>query len=245
MNENIKLEIVFLYHDLMNIYGDRGNILTLAQRARWRGIEVKVTNLSVGDAIDPDRYDFYFFGGGQDKEQYTVADDLKGPKGRSLRAAVEGGAVFLGVCGGYQLMGHYYRPDNGPELQGISLLDAHTVAGSKRLIGNVIVQTEFGTLVAFENHSGKTYLGPAARPLGRSEVGFGNNAEDGQEGAIQGNVFGCYLHGSLLPKNPHFTDHLLRLALHRRYGKVDLSPLDDTIELAAHQAAIQRARDTR
>ncbi len=241
----MKLEICFLYNDLLNIYGDRGNIITLTQRSRWREIEVNVTNISVGNRIDPSKYDLYFFGGGQDKEQYAVADDLKGEKSAALRQAVEQGAVFLSVCGGYQLLGHYYRPDDGPELTGVGLLDAHTVAGSKRLIGNVIVQTEWGTLVAFENHSGKTYLGSQARPLGKSEVGYGNNAEDGFEGAVQGNVFGCYLHGSLLPKNPTFTDHLLKLALQRRYGPVELSPLDDSLEWAAHNAAIQRARDTR
>lgn len=241
----MKLEIAFLYHDLMNIYGDRGNIITMSQRAKWRGIDVNVTNLSVGDTIDPDKYDFYFFGGGQDKEQYSVADDLKGRNGQSLKEAANNGAVFLTVCGGYQLMGHYYKPDDGPELRGISVLDAYTVAGKKRCIGNVVVKTEYGTLVAFENHSGKTYLGSGARPLGKSEVGYGNNAEDGNEGAIQNNVYGCYLHGSLLPKNPHFADHLLKLSLQRRYGQVDLAPLDDTVEMAAHRAAIQRARDTR
>ncbi len=241
----MKLEIAFLYHDLMNIYGDRGNIITMSQRASWRGIEVNVTNLSVGDPVDPAKYDFYFFGGGQDKEQYAVADDLKGQKGQSLKEAAENGAVFLTVCGGYQLMGHYYRPDDGPELRGIGVLDAYTVAGKKRCIGNVIVKTEFGTLVAFENHSGKTYLGSGARPLGRNEVGFGNNAEDGNEGAIQHNVYGCYLHGSVLPKNPHFADHLLKQSLQRRYGSVDLAPLDDTVEMAAHRTALQRARDTR
>ena len=241
----MKLEIVFLYNDLMNIYGDRGNIITLSRRSQWRGIDVNVTNLSVGDPVDPDRYDLYFFGGGQDKEQYAVADDLKGEKGQALRQAADNGAVFLSVCGGYQMLGHYYRPDNGPDLPGIGIIDVHTIAGHKRLIGNVIVETEFGNLVAFENHSGKTYLGSGARPLGKSIVGNGNNAEDGYEGAIQNNVFGCYLHGSLLPKNPHFTDHLIKLALQRRYGSVELAPLDDTVEWAAHNAALQRARDTR
>lgn len=241
----MKLEIAFLYHDLMNIYGDRGNIITMSQRCKWRGIEANVTNISVGDKVDPDKYDFYFFGGGQDKEQYNVADDLQGEKGNALREAAANGAVFLSVCGGYQLLGHYYRPDNGPDLPGIGILDVHTIAGSKRCIGNVVVQTEFGTLVAFENHSGKTYLGPKARPLGKSEVGYGNNAEDGYEGAIQGNIFGCYLHGSLLPKNPHFTDHLLKLALERRYGKVELESLDDSVEMAAHRTAVERAYATR
>lgn len=241
----MKLEIAFLYHDLMNIYGDRGNIITLSQRCKWRGIEANVTNLSVGDKVDPTKYDIYFFGGGQDKEQYTVAYDLQGEKGKLLKEAADSGAVFLSVCGGYQLLGHYYRPDNGTELPGISAIDAYTVAGNKRFIGNVVVQTDFGKLVAFENHSGKTYLGAGAKPLGKSEVGYGNNGEDGYEGAIQNNVFGCYLHGSLLPKNPHFADHLLKLALERRYGKIELSPLDNSVEMAAHQAATQRAHATR
>lgn len=231
----MKLEIVFLYHDLMNIYGDRGNIITLQQRCKWRGIEANVHNLTVGDKIDPDRYDFYFFGGGQDKEQYLVADDLTGEKGQCLREAAKGGAVFLTVCGGYQMLGHYYRPDKGPDLPGLGILDVHTVAGSKRCIGNVIVQTEFGSLVAFENHSGKTYLGSGLQPLGRVLRGAGNNGEDGFEGVAAGNVFGTYLHGSLLPKNPHFADLLLSRALRRR-GISSLEPLDDAVEMAAHRS---------
>jgi CobQ-like glutamine amidotransferase family enzyme len=242
----MKLEIVFLYSDLMNIYGDRGNIITLTQRCRWRGIEANVTSLTVGDKVDPDKYDLYFFGGGQDREQYTVSDDLKGEKGKLLKQAGDEGAVFLGVCGGYQMLGHYYRPFEGPDLPGIGALDVYSVAGHDRYIGNVIIETEFGTLVAFENHSGKTYLGPKARPLGKSLIGGGNNGEDGMEGAIQNNMFGCYLHGSLLPKNPHFADHLIKLALQRRYGSsVELEPLDNTLEEIAHQSAMQRAKATR
>lgn len=241
----MKLEIVFLYSDLMNIYGDRGNIITLKRRCEWRGIEANVTSLTVGDKVDPDKYDLYFFGGGQDREQYTVADDLKGEKGQLLKQAVKNGAVFLGVCGGYQMLGHYYRPFEGPDLPGIGVLDVHTVAGHDRYIGNVIVETEFGSLVAFENHSGKTYLGSQARPLGKSIVGGGNNGEDGYEGAIQGKIFGCYLHGSLLPKNPHFTDHLIELALERRYGPTKLSLLDDSVELTANRSAMQRAHATK
>jgi hypothetical protein len=240
-----KLEIAFLYHDLMNIYGDRGNIITLVQRCKWRGIEVKVTTLSIGNEIDPAKYDLYFFGGGQDKEQYAVADDLQGKTGQALHQAVNNGAVILSVCGGYQLLGHYYQPDNADKLPGIGIIDAYTVAGSKRFIGNVVIDTEWGTLVAFENHSGLTYLGEKARPLGKTIVGYGNNGKDGYEGAIQGKVYGCYLHGSLLPKNPRFADHLISQALERRYGKVELATLDDTLELAAHNSAIQRAKDTR
>ena len=240
----MKLEIAWLYSDLMNIYGDRGNIITLTQRCKWRGIEANVTELSVGDPIDPARYDFYFFGGGQDKEQETVAADLEGSKGAALREAVGGGAVVLTVCGGYQLVGHYYRPFDGPELPGVGILDVTSEAGNNRSIGNVIVETEFGELVAFENHSGKTILGSQARPLGRSIVGYGNDGTSGYEGAIQGNVYGCYLHGSLLPKNPHFADKLIVDALHRNYGPQELSPLDDSQEWAAHHAAAQRARET-
>lgn len=180
----MKLEIAWLYSDLMNIYGDRGNIITLTQRCKWRGIEANVTELSVGDPIDPARYDFYFFGGGQDKEQETVAADLEGSKGAALREAVGGGAVVLTVCGGYQLVGHYYRPFDGPELPGVGILDVTSEAGNNRSIGNVIVETEFGELVAFENHSGKTILGSQVRPLGRSIVGYGNDGTSGYEGAI-------------------------------------------------------------
>lgn len=241
----MKLEIAWLYSDLMNIYGDRGNITTLLQRCRWRGIEADVTEISVGDSIDPEKYDFYFFGGGQDKEQEAVAADLQGAKCEALHRAVDSGAVVLTVCGGYQLIGHYYRPFDGPELPGIGILDVKSEAGNNRCIGNVIVDTEFGELVAFENHSGKTFLGPKARPLGKSVVGYGNDGTGTYEGAIQGNVYGCYLHGSLLPKNPHFADKLIKDALKRKYGEVELRPLDDSIEWAAHRAAAQRARETR
>ncbi|MEI7553993.1 hypothetical protein [Candidatus Chlorohelix sp.] len=240
----MKLEIAFLYHDLMNIYGDRGNIITLVQRCQMRGIEAAVSSLTIGDSIDPEKYDLYFFGGGQDREQYAVADDLQGKKGEMLLKAIEYGAVSLNICGGYQLMGHYYQPDDGPKLPGIGALDVHTVAGNRRFIGNVVVATEWGELVGFENHSGLSYIGAKARPLGKSVVGYGNNGQDGFEGAVQGKVYGCYLHGSLLPKNPRFADLLITQALERRYGKVELPPLDDKIELQAHTAAIKRAKET-
>jgi len=240
----LKLEIAHLYHDVMNIYGDRGNIITLVQRCRWRGIEVNVSGITIGEQLDPEKYDLLFFGGGQDQQQYAVADDLKGEKGQAVLKAIENGAVSLNVCGGYQLMGHYYQPDDGPKLPGIGAIDVFTKAGNRRFIGNVIVDTEWGTLVAFENHSGLTYLGPKARPFGKSVVGFGNNFEDGYEGAIQGKIYGCYLHGSLLPKNPAFADHLIKQALERRYGSVELPPLNDTFETAAHNSALKRAKET-
>jgi CobQ-like glutamine amidotransferase family enzyme len=242
------LRIAFLYPELMNIYGDRGNVLTLSRRAQWRGIDAQVYTVSIGDEIDPDRFDFYFFGGGQDKQQIAVSHDLQGRKGDALKEAVERGAVVLSVCGGYQLLGKYYRPFDADDLPGTGLFDAHTDAGDKRYIGNVLIESNLpgvGTIVAFENHSGRTYLGPGCKPLGRSLIGGGNNGEDGTEGAVYKTAYGCYLHGSLLPKNPRFADLLLRQALRRRHGDVDLAPLDDGLEARAHALATARARETR
>jgi lipid II isoglutaminyl synthase (glutamine-hydrolysing) len=242
------LRIAFLYPELMNIYGDRGNILTLSRRAQWRGIDVSVDKVSIGDDIDPGYYDFYFFGGGQDKQQIAVSEDLQGRKGDALKEAVEHGAVILSVCGGYQLLGKYYRPFDGDDLPGIGLFDAHTDAGNTRYIGNVLIDCALpgvGTIVAFENHSGRTFLGPGCKPLGKSIIGGGNNGEDGTEGAIYRHAYGCYLHGSLLPKNPRLADLLLQQALSRRHGDVDLAPLADGLENMAHAGATERARLTR
>ncbi len=240
------LTLGHLYPELMSTYGDRGNILALARRAAWRGIALQLESIGLGMPVEPARYDLFFFGGGQDREQAVVADDLQA-KGPALREAVESGAVLLAICGGYQLLGHEFRTAGGTVLRGIGLLDLWTVAGERRHIGNVIVRCELDgtprTLVGFENHSGKTYLGAAARPLGYVEVGAGNNGEDGTEGAVYRDAYGCYLHGSLLPKNPWFADHLLRRALQRRYGPAaSLSPLDDTLEEQAHQAVLARVR---
>lgn len=232
------LRIAHLYAHFLNIYGDRGNILTLSRRAQWRGINVQVEALGLNAALDPDYWDLYFIGGGQDKQQQIIAEDLLRQKDNLTRASAQG-AVILAVCGGYQLLGHYYRPHAGPELKGISLMDAYTVAGNRRMIGNVVVrQSDGSTLVGFENHSGKTYLGAGIQPLGKVEIGNGNNGEDGQEGAQHQHIFGTYLHGSLLPKNPQFADRLLQLALQRRHGKIELSPLDDKLENLAHQRAL-------
>lgn len=239
----MRLRIAHLYADLMNVYGDRGNILTLTRRCQWRGIDVEVQTVTLGDPLRPGDHDLYFFGGGQDREQAVIAGDLQA-KGEALRQAVAEGAALLAVCGGYQLLGHYFRPHDGPELPGVGLFDAYTVAGNRRCIGNIVVVCDdFGgrTLVGFENHSGKTYLGRGCRPLGRVRVGFGNNGEDGGEGAVVGGAVGCYLHGSLLPKNPWLADWLIARALARRYGEVSLTPLDDRLEQAAHTAAVERA----
>jgi lipid II isoglutaminyl synthase (glutamine-hydrolysing) len=241
------LRLVHLYPDLMSVYGDRGNILTLVRRAEWRGIPVEVRQLSVGDTLDPNDVDLVFFGGGQDREQAVVSPDFLAQKGEAVRQAVEDGAALLSVCGGYQLLGRSYTTVDGQELPGAGLFDVRSVPGPKRHIGNVLIETELDdqrrTLVGFENHSGRTYLGPGVQPLGRAVVGAGNNGEDSTEGAVYKDAIGCYLHGSLLPKNPWLADRLLAAALHHRRGEpVELDPLDDRLEQEAHQAVAARIR---
>lgn len=240
----LKISIAHLYPELLNIYGDYGNILTVKNRCEWRNIEVEITQINIGDEIDPNKFDFYFIGGGQDKQQVDVSRELQLRK-EALHDAMNLGAVFLGICGGYQLFGNYYQPHNGARLMGVSLLDAYTVAGNKRFIGNVTAKTEFTmpkTLVGFENHSGLTYLQGETKPLAFVEVGAGNNNEDKTEGARFKNVFGTYLHGSFLPKNPHFADFLIKLALEKRYkDNIELQKLNDELELQAHMALINKA----
>ena len=240
----MKLTIGWLYPTKMNIYGDRGNVISLARRAEWRGVEAEIREVGIREPIPTD-VDVFFFGGGQDQEQIAVADDLAGPKGATLKAMVEDGAALLSVCGGYQLLGHEYRPHVGTPLAGIGLFDLTSVAGPERFIGNVVVESELGDLVGFENHSGLTHLAPGQSPLGKVRIGRGNNGKDGTEGARYKNAIGCYLHGSLLPKNPSVTDWLLSAALGRRYGTSDLAPLDDALEIAARTSASARAVATR
>lgn len=239
----MRVTIGWLYGSKMNIYGDRGNVLALAQRARWRGHEPQVVEIGIGDPIPPE-VDVFFFGGGQDQEQIAVSKDLHGEKGNALKQAIESGASLLSVCGGYQLLGHEYRPHDAEPLPGISLFDVISTAGRERFIGNVVIDSEFGELVGFENHSGLTELGPGVRPLGTVRVGRGNNGKDGTEGAIYKNAIGCYLHGALLPKNPHMADWLLTAGLSRR-GPIELPPLDDRIEHEAFATARVRAVRTR
>ncbi len=235
------ITIGWLYPDLMNIYGDRGNVVTLVQRARWRGLEARVLELGKGVTAGMDQVDVFFFGGGQDREQALVYDDLLETKAVHLTAAVEGGAAVLAVCGGYQLLGHYYEAATGEHLPGIGLIDVRTQAGRERCIGDVVVEADEAlglrpsTLVGFENHSGRTFLGDGVRPLGRVLKGSGNNGADGTEGVACGNILGTYLHGSLLPKNPHLADLVVERALRRR-----LEPLDDSLELAAHERIVER-----
>lgn len=240
----MKLTIGWLYAATMNIYGDRGNVIALRRRAEWRGIPAEVHEIGLGDPIPPE-VDCFFWGGGQDQEQVAVAVDMQGAKGEALKAAVEDGAALLAVCGGYQLLGHEYRPHDAKPLPGIGLFNMTSVAGSERFIGNVIVDSPWGELVGFENHSGLTTLGDGLTPMGRVRVGRGNNGRDGTEGAIYRNAVGCYLHGSLLPKNPALADWLIARALERRHGSIELPPLDDTFELTAHQSAVGRAVATR
>ena len=238
------LRIAHLYADEMNIYGDRGNILTLSKRAEWRGISVAVEAIGRGPSPDLSGIDVIFWGGGQDRDQELVFTDAAQHKVGAIREAIEGGAVVLAVCGGYQLLGEYYVTADGKKLPGLGLVDLHTVPGPKRNIGNIVIETSgLGltppTLVGFENHSGKTYLGPGLQPLGRVLRGAGNNGEDGFEGVAAGNVFGTYLHGSLLPKNPQLADLLLARALRRR-GLARLERLDDSVEMSAHRSVRER-----
>ena len=243
----MQLRLVHLYGDLMNLYGDRGNIIALQRRCAWRGIDLTVSEVTVGDRVAPASSDIFFFGGGQDREQETVSRDLAAGNGDAIRAAVEGGASLLAVCGGYQLLGRFFRTAEGVELPGTGLFDAYTVAGSMRMVGNLLVSCEIEgetrTLVGFENHSGRTYLGAEAQPLGDVIIGSGNNGEDRHEGARFRNAIGTYLHGPALPKNPWLTDLLILAAIRRRLGPAaTLSPLDDAREVEAHDAVAARVR---
>ena len=241
-SNNLKISIAHLYPKLLNLYGDIGNIITLKKRCEWRNIEVEFEEINMGDTIK--EHDIYFIGGGQDKQQEEVADELYRQKD-FLTEERDRNAVFLGICGGYQLFGHYYQPHDKERLNGISLMDAYTVAGNSRFIGNVTVRTDFlkpETLVGFENHSGLTYLQGDTKPLASVEIGNGNNGEDKTEGGRYKNVFGTYLHGSFLPKNPHFADYMIELALEKRYQeKIKLTPLDDKLELETHKSLVGKA----
>ena len=236
--------IGWLYPDLMNIYGDRGNVLTLLRRAQWRGFDARVREFSKGATGDLGDVDVFFFGGGQDREQALVYEDLLEHKAQRLAGAIAEGAGVLAVCGGYQLLGRYYQTAEGERFPGIGVIDVRTEAGSTRCIGNVVVDAAPlgltpGTLVGFENHSGRTFLGEGVEPLGRVLKGSGNNGDDGTEGAVFQNIFCTYLHGALLPKNPHLADLITLRALKRR-GVTSLEPLDDALELDAHRRIEER-----
>jgi CobQ-like glutamine amidotransferase family enzyme len=244
---NVSFTIGWLYADLMNIYGDRGNILTLLKRAEWHGLDARVIEIGRGPEPRMADVDVFFFGGGQDREQALIYDDLREHKQEQLTRAIAEGAQVLAVCGGYQLLGHYYQTADGHRFDGIGLIDVTTQAGKKRFIGDVVVESALEqlsprTFVGFENHSGRTFLGDDAKPLGRVVLGNGNNGSDRTEGCVQNNIIGTYLHGSLLPKNPQLADYLIGNALKRRSGGETLSKLDDSAELAAHDWILQRAQ---
>jgi CobQ-like glutamine amidotransferase family enzyme len=238
----MELRILSLYPEQMNIYADRGNILFLQRRCEWRGIGFAHSGAGPGDSVDPSAHDLFYIGGGQDRDQRMVAADLVASKRESLAAAAADGAALLAVCGGYQLLGHSYELAE-EKLPGLGLADLETVReAGPRLIGNIAIEADVGSgprlLAGFENHGGRTYLGAAAQPLGRVIEGRGNNGGDGFEGVRRDNLIGTYLHGPLLPKNAWLADHLIAVALERRYGaRPELEPLDDAFEAAAHQNA--------
>jgi hypothetical protein len=235
----MELNICHLYPDVLNLYGDRGNVTCMERRLRWRGIDVTTTGVSVGESLDPTKFDLFFIGGGQDFEQEVLLDDLAGQKSAQIKAAIEDGKTFLAICGGYQMLGSYYKTWDGQQCDFIGALDLYTIGHKDRMIGNYMFtcdELDGVQVVGFENHSGKTYLGSNVRPLGHVLAGNGNNGEDGLEGARYHNVFATYSHGCLLPKNPVLCDYLLQTALAHKYGAVELAPLDDNLETMAHDA---------
>lgn len=235
------LTIVHLFPELLNLYGDGGNVIALTRRLQWRGLPVEVREIGMGDAMDFAQADIVFIGGGADREQMIVKDAMVARKSE-LSAYVADGGVLLAVCGGYQFLGHSYAMDD-VVVEGLGVIDMETVRGEGRLIGNAVIQSDIcdAPIVGFENHGGRTTLGPDAKPLGRV-LGktFGNNGEDGFEGVHQGNLIGTYLHGPLLPKNPQVADYLIAQAYERRGDAPELAPLDDAIELEANRVMAKR-----
>jgi lipid II isoglutaminyl synthase (glutamine-hydrolysing) len=242
----VKIVVGHLYPDYLNIYADRGNIAVLARRAAWRGHELEVRDVSMDDAVRPGEHDLLYVGGGQDREQALVAQDLA-DKADGVIEAVADGAALLAVCGGYQLLGRSYRDLHGTELPGIGLFPLETVAGETRMIGDVLLECELEpgerrTLAGFENHAGRTKLDAGAHPLGRVVAGFGNDGASGWEGCRVGRAVGTYLHGPLLPRNPWFADWLLAQSLAHRHGEPpELRPLSDELETEAHAVSARRA----
>lgn len=269
----MKLTIGWLYPDLMSTYGDRGNVISLIKRCRWRGIKVKLKEISLENkASEVSQCDLLFMGGAQDRQQKLAAYDLRKNKGPVIREMIENFIPGLFVCAAYQFMGRFYRPAEGEDIPGLGIFDLYTIHPGKnkpRCIGNIVTKitndklliTNFGrrressdthrvsrhysisTLVGFENHGGRTYLGKRVKPLSKVIVGFGNNGEDKTEGCIYKNAMGSYLHGPILPKNPQLADYLIKLALEKKYGsKIKLEPLDDSLEWQAHKIMLKRLR---
>lgn len=240
----MELKICHMYPDVLNLYGDGGNIICMKKRLEWRGIDASVTRLPIGTSMSLAGFDLVFIGGGQDFEQQVLLEDLHRGKEREIKAAIEDGMTFLTICGGYQMLGSYYETYDGKRCDFIGALDLYTIGSKTRMIGNYKFECTpsagGSTVIGFENHSGKTWLGSGVEPLGTVLAGYGNNGEDKTEGAHYKNVFGSYSHGPMLPKNPEFCDQLLLTALKRKYGTVELAPLDDAAELFAHDEMCSR-----
>ncbi|MFL0250350.1 type 1 glutamine amidotransferase [Clostridium neuense] len=239
----MELNICHLYPDLLNVYGDIGNIRILKYRAEKRNIKVNIFNVSLKDTFEGNKYDITFFGGGQDYEQSIVSADLIQTKKFAVSEYINNGKVFLAICGGYQLLGKYYTTPDGEKLDGVGILNIQTDGGSIRFIGNTVIENEDfkETYVGFENHSGRTYINDL-KPFGKVIVGYGNNGSDGYEGCIYKNTYCTYFHGSLLSKNPELADRLIKTALERKYGTINLEPLDDTLEQKAKEFIIKREK---
>ncbi len=240
----MELAICHLYPEALNLYGDRGNILCMKKRLEWRGIDVTVDGCDIGEKRDLTKYDLFFIGGGQDFEQEVLLSDLASGKADAIRSAVEDGKTFLTICGGYQMMGHYYETFDGTKCEFLGAVDLYTVGSKTRMIDNYAYEVDNAgekiMVVGFENHSGKTYLGAGVSPLGKVLAGNGNNGEDGTEGVRYKNVFGTYSHGPLLPKNPKLCDLILQTALVRKYGNCTLEPLPDDFENLAHDSVLEK-----
>ena len=239
----MELKICHLFPDILNLYGDRGNVVCMRRRLEWRGHTATVTEVSIGQKLRASDYDLFFIGGGQDFEQEVLLEDIKGEKTAEIKAAIADGKTFLAICGGYQMLGAYYKTWDGQQCDFTGALDLYTIGEKQRMIGNYMFTCdELGgqTVVGFENHSGATFLGSGVKPIGKVLSGYGNNGKDGMEGARYNNVFCTYSHGCLLPKNPILADHILKTALTRKYGQAELAPLDDAIETAAHEYMVKR-----
>ena len=234
------IRIAHLYPDMLNLYGDRGNIIALTERMKARNIDVVTDQITMGKSFNSDDYDILFVGGGQDFEQDVLLDDLKKGKDIEIKRAIENSKVFLAICGGYQMLGKYYKTYDGKMLEYMGALDFYTEGKEERMIGNYAFKTKEGIeVVGFENHSGRTYLGKNVEPLGKMIKGYGNNGEDGTEGVRYKNTFGTYSHGPVLPKNSQLADLLIAKAVENKYGKADLAPLDDTLEIKAQQQVLK------
>lgn len=236
----MKLRLAWFYPDLMSLYGDRGNITALKYRCEKRDIKLEIKKISINDKFNSDDYDLAFLGGGQDKQQLIVADDLQKNK-EELFKFYDDNKTMLAICGGYQLLGEYFKTKKGQIIKGLGIFNIHTIAEEKRMIGDMMIYCDFlnKEIVGFENHSGRTYLGEKAKPLGKVLKGFGNNGKDKKEGVIDKNFIGTYLHGPLLPKNPVLTDYFIKKSLENKYKKsIKLIKINNDLEDQAREFII-------